>query len=99
MKHIIHDWDDERAARSCVTSGASSPERPHGKVILLEVGAAAGQPAGPRQADRSRDADDAGRPRTHRKRSSRALFTSAGFELTRVVPTKSPLSVVEALPD
>ena len=26
----------------------------------------------------------------------RALFSSAGFELTRVVPTRSPLSVVEA---
>jgi hypothetical protein len=25
-----------------------------------------------------------------------ALFKSAGFTLTRVVPTKSPLSVVEA---
>ena len=26
----------------------------------------------------------------------RALFASAGFELTRVVPTRSPLSVIEA---
>lgn len=27
-----------------------------------------------------------------------ALFAAAGFELTRVVPTDSPLSVVEAKP-
>jgi len=27
----------------------------------------------------------------------RALFAGAGFELTRIVPTKSPLSVVEAV--
>jgi hypothetical protein len=26
----------------------------------------------------------------------RALFNSAGFELTRVIPTRSPLSVIEA---
>jgi hypothetical protein len=27
----------------------------------------------------------------------RALFTGAGFELTKIVPTKSPLSVIEAV--
>ena len=26
----------------------------------------------------------------------RALFASAGFELTRVIPTRSPLSIIEA---
>ena len=26
------------------------------------------------------------------------LFTQAGFELTRIVPTQSPLSVIEAQP-
>jgi len=27
-----------------------------------------------------------------------ALFAGAGFELTRIIPTKSPLSVIEAQP-
>jgi hypothetical protein len=28
----------------------------------------------------------------------RALFAQSGFEMTRIVPTKSPLDVIEAVP-
>lgn len=35
-----------------------------------------------------------GRERTEEE--SRALFDRAGFKMTRVIPTKSPLSVIEA---
>jgi hypothetical protein len=37
-----------------------------------------------------------GRERTEAE--FRALFAGAGFDLTRIVPTQSPLSVVEAKP-
>jgi hypothetical protein len=37
-----------------------------------------------------------GRERTEQE--FRALFDRAGFDLTRIVPTPSPLSVVEAKP-
>jgi hypothetical protein len=35
-----------------------------------------------------------GRERTEEE--SRALFDRTGFKMTRVIPTKSPLSVIEA---
>ena len=66
MKHIIHDWDDERALlilrehpQSDEPRRAGDPDR---------VGGAAGQPAGLRQDHRPRDAAAAGRPRTHGSR-------------------------------
>lgn len=37
-----------------------------------------------------------GRERT--KREFAALYATAGFRLTRVVPTESPVSIIEGLP-
>jgi hypothetical protein len=94
MKHIIHDWDDDRAARilqSIHTAMASA----RGTVILLEGVIAPGNEPSPGKimdlemlllpGGRERSADE-----------FRSLFDRAGFDLTRIVPTKSPVSVVEA---
>jgi hypothetical protein len=67
-----------------------------GKVILLEsVIAAGGAPDFGKMLDIEMLAMPGGRERSADE--FRALFAGAGFELTRVVPTKSPLSVVEAV--
>ena len=92
MKHIIHDWDDERAAailkniRAAMTRG--------GRVILVESVVTPGsQPDFAKIIDVEMLLMPGGRERTAQE--FRDLFARAGFELTRIIPTKSPLSVIE----
>lgn len=94
MKHIIHDWDDERAVtilRNIHTAIGSKP----GKVILLEAVLAPGnEPHFGKFIDLEMLALTSGRERSEAE--FRVLFERAGFRMTRVVPNNSPLSVVEA---
>src|SRR5262245_5341394 len=94
MKHIIHDWDDDRAVqilRSIHTAFGSKP----GKVLLLEsVLPSNNEPGIGRVLDVEMMFMPGGRERTADEYA--ALFDRAGFQLTQVVPTKSPISVVEA---
>jgi hypothetical protein len=93
MKHILHDWDDARATQILRNIGTAMGAR-GGKVILLESVIAEGPDFGKfidiemlnLPGGRERSADE-----------FRALFAGAGFEMTKVVPTKSPLSVIEAV--
>ena len=81
--------------RSWGTSGAQLDESRTGRVILLESVLQPGnQPDLGKLIDLEMLMMPGGRERT--EASSRRSSTSAGFELTRVVPTRSPLSVVEA---
>jgi len=95
MKHIIHDWDDARATTILKNiATAMGPKR--GKVILLESVLAAG---GAPDFGKFIDIEMLGVP-GGRERSAdefRSLFAGAGFELTKIVPTGSPLCVVEAV--
>jgi hypothetical protein len=93
MKHIIHDWDDDQAA-TILTNIRSAMNR-GGRVILLESVVAPGsQPDFAKIIDLEMLLMPGGRERTQQE--FRDLFARAGFELTRVIPTKSPLSVIEA---
>jgi hypothetical protein len=95
MKHIIHDWDDARAT-TILKNIAQAMGAKRGKVILLEsVIAAGGAPDLGKFIDIEMLALPGGKERSADE--FRALFAGAGFELTRIVPTKSPLSVVEAV--
>jgi hypothetical protein len=95
MKHVIHDWDDERASIILRNIGRAMGTT-RGTVILLESVI----PSGP-EPDLGKFIDiemllfPGGRERTPEE--FRALFDGAGFELTKIVPTKSPLSVIEAI--
>ncbi len=94
MKHIIHDWDDDRALLILrnIHSAFGSKK---GKVILLEAVLAPGdEPHFGKFIDLEMLALPGGRERTEAE--FRALFDRAGFRLSRVVPTMSPLWVVEA---
>jgi hypothetical protein len=94
MKHIIHDWDDERAALILENIRAAMGDR-KGRVILLESVLPPGNAPHPGKIiDLEMLVMPGGRERTEEE--FRALFQRAGFELTRVVPTQSALSVVEA---
>jgi hypothetical protein len=94
MKHIIHDWDDERAGTILRNIRKVLPK--NGRVILLESVLAPGNaPDLGKLIDLEMLMMPGGRERTADE--FRALFAANGFELTRIVPTKSPLSVVEAV--
>jgi len=95
MKHIIHDWDDERAS-TILKNIAMAMGAKRGRVILLEmVLRGDAEPDLGKLLDIEMLAMPGGRERTADE--FKALFARSGFEMTRVVPTKSPLSVVEAI--
>jgi hypothetical protein len=96
MKHIIHDWDDERAISILKNIRAAMTNR-NGRLILLEAVIQPGnQPDLMKFIDLEMLLLPGGRERTADEFA--ALFSQAGFSLSRVVPTESPLSVIEARP-
>jgi hypothetical protein len=96
MKHIIHDWDDERASTILKNIRTGLAGKPNGKVILLE---AVVQPGNTPDLAKLIDLEmlllPGGRERTAEE--FRALFAKSGFEMTRIVQTESPLNVIEAV--
>ena len=95
MKHIIHDWDDERASIILGNIAKAMGDKT-GRVILLEsVIAAGGAPDLGKFIDIEMLLFPGGRERTADE--FKTLFERSGFRLSRVVPTKSPLSVIEAV--
>ena len=63
MKHIIHDWDDARASAILKNVHRELRGKSHGQGHPARGSDPARERAGPGQADRPRDADDARRPR------------------------------------
>jgi hypothetical protein len=97
MKHIIHDWDDDRALAILKNIHTALEGKPGGRVILLETVLLPGnQPDMGKLIDLEMLLLPGGKERTADEFA--ALFDRAGFALTRIVPTQSPLSVVEARP-
>jgi len=96
MKHIIHDWDDDRSLTILRNIHRVLAGVPNGRVILLESVIQPGNvPDFGKLIDMEMLLIPGGRERTADEFS--ALFARAGFELTRIVPTASPLSVIEAV--
>jgi O-methyltransferase/methyltransferase family protein len=92
MKHIIHDWDDDRAV--IILQNIRSAMNAGGRLILLESVVAPGnQPDFAKLIDLEMLLLPGGRERSEKE--FRDLFARAGFELTGIIPTKSPLSVIE----
>jgi hypothetical protein len=95
LKHIIHDWDDEPAAailRCCRKAIA-----PDGRLLVIEMVIPAGnEPHFGKLLDLEMLAIPGGLERTEQE--FRDLFAAAGFELTAVIPTRSPVSVIEGRP-
>lgn len=93
MKHILHDWDDERAIailKCCDRAGAADA-----KLILLEAVLSPGNdPHMGKWLDLEMLVMVGGRERT--EEDFRALFEKSGWRLNRVVKTKSPICVIEA---
>jgi len=94
MKHIIHDWDDERSTKILQCIHAAMPD--HGKVLIIETIVPAGsQPHYSKLLDLEMLVSPGGIERTAEEYSD--LLRAAGFRLTRIVATPSPYSIIEAV--
>jgi hypothetical protein len=94
MRHILHDWDDEKSI--AILKNCREAMRPGGKVLVVESVIPPGNEPHPgKMLDVVMLAIPGGRERTADE--YRTLFTAAGFKVTRIVPTASPVSVVEGV--
>lgn len=92
LKFIIHDWDDERAA--AILRNVHHALKDEGKLLLAEtVVAPANQPDLSKLMDVNMLVMTGGRERTAKEFEQ--LFAQAGFRLTRIVPTASPVNLIE----
>ncbi len=97
LKHVIHDWDDERAVSILQNVRRALEDRPNGRVLLVESVIQPGNDADlAKYGDIERLALTGGRERTEAEYAS--LFERAGFRLTRLVPTGTLMSVIEGRP-
>jgi hypothetical protein len=93
IKRVLHDWDDEKCVKILTNCRGAMNEK--GRLLVVESVIPPGN--GP---DRGKLVDMqmliiGGRERT--REEFVLLFRKAGLKLTRVVPTKSPLSIVEGV--
>jgi hypothetical protein len=95
LSHILHDWDDDRALRILRNCRAAMADDARLAVCEMVV------PSGPephlsKLLDIEMLVNTGGRERTLEEYER--LYSEAGFELTRVVPTHGPVSVIEGRP-
>jgi O-methyltransferase domain/Dimerisation domain len=94
LSQILHDWEDERSITILKNCHRAMAER--GKLLVIETVIAPGsEPSFGKLFDLHMMVVTGGRERTEAE--YRALFARAGFQLTRVIPTQSVASVVEAV--
>ena len=99
LKHVIHDWADEQAL--AILLACRKAMRPDAKLLVIE----GVYPPRIDQSELSRGAasndvnmlvSTGGRQRSADE--FRALYTAAGFSLSRIVPTPARVSVIEGTP-
>jgi SAM-dependent methyltransferase len=94
MKYILHDWDDERAGR--ILTNCRRALRPAGTLLAVDTVVRSGEEnAWSKWLDINMLVLVGGKERTEEE--FRELYRRAGFRLTRVVPTRCPLSIVEGV--
>jgi SAM-dependent methyltransferase len=96
LKHVLHDWDDERAA--AILASCHRAMTPAARLLVVEG-------VYPRRIDQSEASRGAAANDVNmlvctggRQRSEaefRHLFAAAGFELARIVPTQLGVCVIE----
>lgn len=94
LSHIIHDWDDEENAT--ILGHVREAMKPDGKLLLVEMVLPEGdEPHMGKMLDMMMLLCPGGEERTPSEYAE--LLAPSGFRVTRVVPTSSPVSVVEAI--
>jgi SAM-dependent methyltransferase/predicted transcriptional regulator len=99
IKHVIHDWDDDRAI--AILKNIRRAMGPNGKLLIAE----GIYPPHIDQTDLGRGAaandvnmlvSTGGRQRSEAE--FRSLYDAAGFILTRIIPAPARLSLIEGVP-
>lgn len=94
MKHIIHDWDDERCIS--ILKNIRAVMNSNAKVLIVEVVLPEGnEPHFGKLMDLEMLVSPGGIERTPNE--YRDLLGRAGLHMTRIIPTKSAYSIVEAV--
>jgi len=95
LKNIVHDWSDERAVTLLRNCRQALPE--DGRVLIVEMVVQPGNDPSPaKMFDITMMVAEGGQERTESEHDR--LLRAAGLRLSRIVPTPSPVSVVEAVP-
>jgi hypothetical protein len=95
LRHILHDWDDEKATR--ILRNCRRAMNRSGKLLLVESVIEAGnEPSFGKMLDLVMMALTGGMERTETE--YRELLEASGFRLTRVIPTSAEIHVLEAKP-
>ncbi|ODU01123.1 MAG: methyltransferase [Planctomycetes bacterium SCN 63-9] len=92
MRHIIHDWNDERSVTILRNAGRAS--KPGGKLLVIEgVITPGNDPSFIKLLDIIMLTLPGGKERTEEE--YRWLYEQTGFKLSRVIPTVSQMSIIE----
>jgi hypothetical protein len=95
MRHIIHDWDDGRALAILKNVRRVVPAA--GKLLLVEGVVPPGNGRSfTKMLDLTMLVIPGGKERTEGE--YRELYAAAGFRLSRIVPTRGEVSVIEGVP-
>jgi nicotinamidase-related amidase len=95
MMHIIHDWPDDKAAT--ILKNCREGVKTGWKLLVVDAVVAS-----PNAPDMAKIVDlemlilPSGKERSEAEFA--ALFKASGWKLNRVIPTKSPKSVIEGVP-
>lgn len=92
LKHIIHDWDDDRSVK--ILQNIHAAMQPDSKVLIIEMVVPDGNVPSPAKVmDVQMLVATGGKERTEGE--YRKLFKSSGFRLSGIAPTRSPFSIIE----
>jgi hypothetical protein len=93
LRHVIHDWRDQDAA--AILRNCGKAMKTGGKILVVEIVVPAGNdPSFAKWMDLMM-VTYGGKERSEKQ--YRELFAQAGLQLTRVVPTRAGISVVEGV--
>jgi hypothetical protein len=92
LRHIIHDWDDEKS--TTILKNIHRAMGPDGRLLVVESVIPPGNdPSFGKLLDLAMLVIPGGQERTEEE--YRRLYKAAGFRLTRIVPTTAEISVIE----
>jgi hypothetical protein len=92
MRHIIHDWDDEKSTR--ILKNVHRAMGAAGRLLFVEgVIPPGNDPSFGKLLDLTMLVIPGGKERTEQE--YRTIYETAGFRLTRIVPTEAEVSVIE----
>ncbi len=96
LRHIVHDWDDDKAVR--ILENVHRAMNASGRLLVVESVIPPGnEPFFGKLLDLTMLVIPGGQERTEDE--YRRLFEQAGFRLERIVPTQTEVSIIEGIPE